>query len=610
MATEVVDLLIVGAGLHGLIMAKTYLEVHPFANLLVVDESNTVGGTWAAERLYPGLKTNNVWGSYELSDFPMVPEKYGVKATAGKWQDHIPGKVVHEYLCDVANHFGIDRFLRLETKVINAEQDEDRIWNVELQLGNGDEVGPKKTETVRSTRLVLATGLTSKPHIPSFPGSQTFGRPIIHSKQLLSHAEQLSKANRVVVMGGNKSAWDVAYTAARSGSQVDMVIRPSGGGPSYVWPRRFSLTLLGFTFATSLAKLSTTRLFTLFDPAPFGKLPWPLSWIKRALHRTRLGQFLVRLFWTHLDSTIRRINSYTSHPGLRKLEPWTMPFWMGNSLSIHNYESSWFDLVREGKIGVHIGDVEGLEEGVVRLRNENGEREMVGVRLEADALVLCTGWGVEFPVKFETVQGCPERNEEKDEEDDDEILKEISKDIPYLLTLPRRTPNAPLPQNTTSEKKSSTMPLLYHDILPTHPSFLQNRNLTIIGMSVSIHAILVAQAQALWITAFFEGRIPHLHPDSIAMEEVKKRALIERAHGETRRPRETGGAAGTHADLVFDSLPYVDWLLSELGLKPYKKGSLWKEMTEPYGVSDYRGLVEEWIALQSQFKTSRQNPAR
>ncbi|KAL4954225.1 hypothetical protein BDW69DRAFT_205371 [Aspergillus filifer] len=591
MAAEVVDLLIVGAGLHGLIVAKTYLEVHPTAPLLVVDESSTVGGSWAKERLYPGLKTNNVWGSYELSDFPMVAEKYGVKATEGKGQEHIPGKVVHEYLCDVAKHFGIDQFLRLKTKVISARQDEDRIWGVEIQPIDQDEADGE-SETIRAHRLVLATGLTSKPHIPSIPGTQTFPRPIIHSKQLFSHAEQLSKAKRVVVGGGNKSAWDVAYTAAKSGSEVHMVIRPSGGGPSYVWPKRFSLTLLGFTLVTSLAKLSTTRLFTLFDTAPCGVLPWPFSWIKQVLHRTLLRQRIVKAFWTQLDTTIRKINGYASHPELRKLEPWTTPFWMGNSLSIHNYESSWFELVREGRIRIHIADVEGLEDGVVYLRNAKGEGEREGV--EADALVLCTGWEVEFPVKFDVVKGDVERDCEQPDEEEDKVLKGIYRDIPYLSTLPRRTFNAP---PVTEKKKPSTMPLLYHDILPTQAPLLQNRILAFIGLSISIHTVLVAQAQALWITAFFENKIPHLHSKPVHTNEVKKRALIERAYGATRRPRETGGAAGNHADLVFDSLAYVDGLISELGLNPYRKGSLWKEMVASYGVSDYRGLVEEWNAL-------------
>ncbi|KAJ5097891.1 hypothetical protein N7532_004892 [Penicillium argentinense] len=42
--------------------------------------SGAVGGTWAKERLYPDLKTNNLIGSYELSDFPMELDRFQVSS--------------------------------------------------------------------------------------------------------------------------------------------------------------------------------------------------------------------------------------------------------------------------------------------------------------------------------------------------------------------------------------------------------------------------------------------------------------------------------------------------------------------------------------------------
>ena len=60
-------------------MAKTFLEVHPSSNIVILDYADSVGGTWASERLYPGLKTNNIVGSYEFSDFPLVPKQYGIE---------------------------------------------------------------------------------------------------------------------------------------------------------------------------------------------------------------------------------------------------------------------------------------------------------------------------------------------------------------------------------------------------------------------------------------------------------------------------------------------------------------------------------------------------
>jgi cation diffusion facilitator CzcD-associated flavoprotein CzcO len=46
-------------GIHGLAALKTYRDVHPHASVLVLEKGTEVGGVWATERLYPGLKTNN-----------------------------------------------------------------------------------------------------------------------------------------------------------------------------------------------------------------------------------------------------------------------------------------------------------------------------------------------------------------------------------------------------------------------------------------------------------------------------------------------------------------------------------------------------------------------
>ncbi|KIA75441.1 hypothetical protein HK57_00085 [Aspergillus ustus] len=585
MPSKSVELLIVGAGmsyprlrtfpanslgLHGLVMAKTYLEVHPSTTLLVVDESHSVGGTWARERLYPGLKTNNLFGSYELSDFPMDAKRYGVDG-----KGHIPGHVVHAYLCDVADHFGITPHLMLSTRVTATELLDDGSWEVSLQSVDRNDcvVSP-----IRAEKLVFATGLTSKPHIPHIPGSETFNRLILHSKQLKEQADSLADCKTVVVVGGNKSAWDVCYTAARNGSQVHMVIRPSGGGPSYLWPRRFSIG----HFELSLAKLSTIRLFTLFDPAPFGE--GPFLWARRFLHRTFLGQRICHWFWTYLDKRIRMLNGFDTHRELRKLGPWTTPFWMGNSLSIHNYETSWFDLVREGQIQVHISELESLSPAKVHLSD--------GTLLAIDALVLCTGWTVDVPARFKTDQVG--RSAEK------EAMEVIYSNVPYFSHLSRRTPNAPGSQDSavSPDGKDSSFPLLYRDIIPLEETYLQSKSLAFIGMSVSIHAVLVAQAQALWITAFLSDQLDHLRVGSMNQEQVRGRTILDTVYGQVRRPRETGGLAGRHADLVFDSLSYVDVLLGDLTVPCMRKKNWWLELTDPYCLADYRGLVQEWIRLR------------
>lgn len=557
-------------------MAKTYLQVHSEANILVVEKAHSIGGSWATERLYPRLKTNNLFGSYEWSDLPMVPERYG--ATSG---GHIPGRVVHEYFCDAAAHFGIDSCVQLGTMVESATLREDGRWTIKLQ---SVEHGPNPTSAVVADKLVVATGLTSEPHIPMIPGEVDFGGLILHSKHLKDQAAEIASCKNIVVLGGNKSAWDVCYDAAQSGGRVHMVIRPSGGGPSYLWPRSFTYG----PFTLSLAALSATRLFLPFDPTPFGKIGL-FSWWSRFLHRTMVGGKICQYFWKTLDLLIKKLNGYNSHPELRKLEPWTTPFWMGNSLSIHNYDTSWFDLVRAGNISIHVSDVLSLSTDRVNLSN--------GEILKADVLVCCTGWNTEPPIRFypgdiAASLGLRGSSEEANE-DVGRAEQEIHHEIQYLRTLPRRTPNAPTPMGG-SPKPTSRSVQLYRLVVPSQPLFLERRNVAFIGLHSSIHAMVVAQAQALWITAFFQERVKHLTASRIDLDAVRYSSIFHSVYGRIRRPRECGGAGDKYPDLVFDSIPYVDCLLTDLGLESRRKRRWWKEVFERYLPRDYQGLVEEW----------------
>jgi hypothetical protein len=563
-------------------MAKTYLQIHPNGNLLVVDRAKSIGGSWAKERLYAGLKTNNIFGSYEFGDFPMIPERY-----AATPDGHIPGEIVHAYFCDVAAHYGIDSRLRLETKVQSAALREDGLWSIKMvSIKELEESGT----TIVAAKLVIATGLTSEPYIPVFPGQENFGALILHSKELRKQADNLASRKNVVVLGGNKSAWDVCYSAARSGSRVHMVIRPSGGGPSYVWPKSFSWG----PFNLSLALMSATRLFIAFDPTPYGK-KGPLAFLMYFLHRTVFGQKLCQFFWNQLDSHIKKLNGYNTHTELQKLEPWTTPFWMGNSLSIHNYDTNWFDLVREGRLSIHIADLTSLSKNRVHLST--------GGTLEADALVCCTGWKADPTVHIDLPCLTNESGSREKLAETLAVEREVNRDIFYLPKLPRRTTNAPKTCGLNSQQNFPLYQLqpsfphqLYRMVIPSGRVCLEKKNLAFIGLHSSVHAVVVAQAQALWIAAFFQDKVKHLSPEEIDLVAVEHSSMLDSVYGKLRRPRETGGAAGRHPDLVFDSLPYADTLLKDLGLIAKRKSNWWKEIFEIYRPRDYRHIIEEWRA--------------
>lgn len=66
------DIIIIGAGIQGLCAAHTFLSIQPTLSLLILDEKRTIGGVWAHQQLYPGLRANNLQGYYEFTDLPML----------------------------------------------------------------------------------------------------------------------------------------------------------------------------------------------------------------------------------------------------------------------------------------------------------------------------------------------------------------------------------------------------------------------------------------------------------------------------------------------------------------------------------------------------------
>lgn len=572
-------------------MAKTYLEAHPEAKTLILDYAESVGGTWAHERLYPGLKTNNLVGSYEFSDFPLVPEHYGIERG-----QHIPGRAVHSYLCDFCEAYGLTPSIRLRTKVEAATLLEGGEWHLSLSTlpaaAEHEEYPPDQRNELITARLVLATGLTSEPFIPTLPGREDFKGPLFHAKDFKPRAHELTSARSVVVIGGNKSAWDVCYSAAaRFGARAHMIMRRSGGGPSWVWPAKMK------GYLPSISAISSTRLFTWFDPNPYGGSAWP---VRALVRQTWVGRKVAGLFWGYLDGLVTGLNGYGERPGTESLRPWSSTFWMGNSLSVHNYESSWFDLAAKGQITAHAAEVSSLSETAVQLSD--------GTSIEADAVICCTGWQATPSIRI-LPDGIASKLGFSGSGADELVLAakaraEVLRQAPILSAQPeRRLPNSLLPEmekpNKAEGKLMTVSPYrLYRFLVPCDPDFIRMRNLAVIGAHITLHTTMVAQAQALWITAFFDGKIPELamvgghEPDYAA---IQRETFYHTEYQRVRRPKGTGGMGDRCPDLVFDSLPYVDQLLSDIGVRTHRKPSWYREVTEAYRLSDFTGLVQEWL---------------
>lgn len=541
-----------------------------------MEKSPTIGGVWAEHNLYPGLKTNNMLGTYEYSDFPMSGENsFGVKPG-----EHIPGSIVHSYLKKFAQTFSIYDQCRFGEEVktamkISSENDEDGGWLLTIQRTDA-------SYTLRTRRLVMATGLHSTPFLPKLVGAEDSKIDVIHSLNLLQHSEDLfANSKNVAVLGGTKSAWDSAYIFASKGIHVDMIIRESGHGPCWMAPPYVS------PLKKWLEKLVSTRFLSWLSPCIWGYADG-FGGIRGFLHGTAVGRKLTNVFWGILKNDIITLNEYDKYPETAKLKPWVDPFWVAGGLGILNYPSNFFDFVKECRITVHIGDISKLSEKSIHLTSsKEGDSTIT-----ADALLCATGFQFIPSVTFLSESGEPidvstigiPHHSDSDNDLVEEIDKEIFARFPRLKDQP--APNPALKPLRDGEKALNRPYILYRFMVP--PAFINDRSIAFAGSVSSICTTLVAQGQALWLTAYF-GQKLKLELDDEA--KVKREALLHARFGKWRC---SGGGGPLYPDFAFDSIPYVDLLLADVGLSGRRKGGILKECFEPYGTRDYIGLVEEW----------------
>ncbi|KAK3396898.1 hypothetical protein B0T20DRAFT_244966 [Sordaria brevicollis] len=654
-----IDILIIGAGPSGLCAAKTFLQHDPNTNIVIIDGHSTVGGVWSKERLYPTLRTNNMYPTMDFSDFPM--EDVGI----GRPGHHITGEEMHTYLTAYAQHFDLMKRIRLNTRALRVQQTPSKDgWEVDVQSGDD----PNKTTILDTKKLVMATGILGVPNMPSFKGEEAFDAPLFHSSSLgprYTDVLQNPSINRIAVLGGSKSAYDTVYLAATTGHKVDWIIRKSGRGPSWVFP---SHTKIG-PFKAWREKLITRRIATFMSPCILPDHSG--SKVRDFLHTNRLGKVVARKFWKTIHADTIRDCRYREgkDPRYTVLEPDHNPFWYGTSSGTLNYEQDFKSLITSGQVTVHREDISHLGPHTIHFADDGAGS------LEVDALICATGYSAKPPVEFFPKElhfalGIPTDSLTEEQKDawkvhDERADKIIADRFPQLLSPPfSRLPSIPSSSHTSPPRSPSTATFPSHPFTssssrPPHPSHDSQKytpwrlhrglappglitrgdhSLIFLSMFSSTTNIPRIEIQSLWALAYFLDLIPlplrtiphrldcpscvptlpspssgqetpklqtfqnicpqnqNLAQDPACLQIMRETALFQR----WCKWRSPLGHGRHYPDLNFDQLAYWDWLVADLGLetrrKKVKGGRSWRELTSSYEVEDYRGLVGEWVA--------------
>ncbi|KWH23707.1 FAD-containing monooxygenase EthA [Burkholderia cepacia] len=213
-STEHVDVLIVGAGLSGIGVARQLETDRPGTSYLILETRATTGGTWDLFR-YPGIRSDSDMHTYGYGFKPWAHKK----AIAG-------ADSILAYLRETATEYGIDRHIRVNHKVIQASwSSAQALWSVEVERLD---TGERKTILARWFFSAAGFYRHDEGYTPKLDGIENFRGTVVHPQHWPEDLDYGGK--RVVVIGSGATAVTLLPAMADKAGHVTMLQRT----PTYV----------------------------------------------------------------------------------------------------------------------------------------------------------------------------------------------------------------------------------------------------------------------------------------------------------------------------------------------------------------------------------------
>ncbi|MEO4041822.1 NAD(P)/FAD-dependent oxidoreductase [Hoeflea sp. CAU 1731] len=340
---------VIGGGVSGLAAVKAFDEKgHRVTGF---ERSHDIGGVWEPSRSYPDVQTQSPKDLYRFTDHPM-PDDYP------EWPK---GPQVHAYLHSYSDLHRLHRLYQLNTDVVSMDRRNDGKpgWTLTLEAGG-------KTRKEDFDFVAIATGQFSDKNIITHPGQDDFvagGGKVMHSSEYTDPS--IVEGKRVVVLGGSKSATDIAVNAAKSSaSAVTLVYREP------VW--RIPYFVGGINFKRLLYMRAQEEQFNAWGRGGFGRMAAAVS---------------KPVVWANFRGleTLLKLQL-----GLKK---WDMvpkaPIEKDISCSIPIVTPGLFERFKDGSIKPVQGTFERYEGDEILLSN--------GERVGCDIALLAVGWKLGVP---------------------------------------------------------------------------------------------------------------------------------------------------------------------------------------------------------------------
>jgi cation diffusion facilitator CzcD-associated flavoprotein CzcO len=244
---------VIGAGPSGLSAARALHQ-----NGIAVEgyeASHGVGGLWDIDNprstMYHSAHLISSRTTTEFKEFPMRSNV-----------DYPSHRVLREYFEQFADHFGLTKLFRFNTRVTKLEPHDDG-WNLTSTDADGNE------QTRWYAGVILANGTLAEPNVPQFKGE--FAGEIMHTSAY-KHPSQLA-GRRVLIIGAGNSGCDIAVDAVHHAEYVDMSVRRGYYFvPRYVFGRPSDTLNQGRPLPRPIKQFVDKRILQSFtgDPVRFG----------------------------------------------------------------------------------------------------------------------------------------------------------------------------------------------------------------------------------------------------------------------------------------------------------------------------------------------------
>ncbi len=211
---ELLDVLIVGAGVSGIGLAAYLRRNQPEKRFAILESRVRLGGTWDLFR-YPGIRSDSDLYTFGFDFKPWEKDK-----TLADARD------ILEYLHETVNEFSLEDTIHYQQRVESADWlSAEGVWAVQVRDCVVDQV-----RTVKCRWLFSAGGYYryDQGFSPRFEGTERFKGRIVHPQQWPEDLDYAGK--RVVVIGSGATAVTLIPAMADQVSHITMLQRT----PSYI----------------------------------------------------------------------------------------------------------------------------------------------------------------------------------------------------------------------------------------------------------------------------------------------------------------------------------------------------------------------------------------